>query len=220
MMISPETYYEEDLKGKTAEEILKAIRNLKREIARLKNIAEHPDYVCEMHPSESVRISCSQDYLERAKLALKESGVEYQPTKSELKAIEFDENIANISKIIFSIGGFCCGEELVEVTITDDTAELKYGHSYIPTKPDDFGKIETIDKATFLEEFERLHIREWRKNYNTKRFGYTVLDGIQWELEIHYSNDKKPEKIYGDNAYPYNFDGLKDLLMCDDSEEE
>ena len=214
MMISPETYYEENLKGKTAEEILKAIRNLKREIARLKNIAEHPDYVCEMHPSESVRISCSQDYLERAKLALKESGVEYQPTKSELKAIEFDENIANISKIIFSIGGFCCGEELVEVTFTNDTAELKYGRSYIPTKPDDFDKTETIDKASFLEELEHLHIGEWRKNYNLRRFGYTVLDGIQWELEIHYSNDNKPVKIYGDNAYPYNFDRLKDLLMC------
>ena len=220
MMISPETYYEENLKGKTPEKILKAIRSLKREITRLKNIAEHPDYVCEMHPSESVRISCSQEYLKRAKLALKESGVEYQPTKSELKAIEFDENIANISKIIFSIGGFCCGEELVEVTITDDTAELKYGHSYIPTTPDDFDKIETIDKASFLEEFKRLHIGEWRKNYNTKRFGYTVLDGIQWELGIYYSNDKKPVKIYGDNAYPYNFARLKDLLMCEDLDEE
>ena len=214
MMISPETYYEEYLKGKTPEEILKVILSLKREITRLKNIAEHPDYVCEMHPSESVRISCSQDYLERAKLALKESGVEYQPTKSELKTIEFDENIPNISKIIFSISGFLYGEELVEVTFTDDTAELKYGRSYIPTKPDDFDKIETIDKATFLEEFKCLHIGEWRKNYNTKRFGYTVLDGIQWELEIHYSNNTKPVKIYGDNAYPYNFDRLKDLLMC------
>ena len=220
MMISPETYYEEYLKGKTPEEILKAIRSLKREIARLKNIAEQPDFGCAIYPSESVRISCSQDYLERAKLALKESGGEYQPTKSELKAIEFDENIPNISKIIFSIGGFLCGEELVELTIIDDTAELKYGRSYIPTTPDDFDKTETIDKATFLEEFKCLHIGEWRKNYNTQRFGYTVLDGTQWELKIHYSNDIKPVKIYGDNAYPYNFDGLKDLLMCDDSEEE
>ncbi len=214
MMISPESYYEEYLKGKTPEEILKAIRSLKREITRLKNIVEHPDYVCEMCPSEETQIWCNSLYLERAKLALKESGGEYQPTKSELKAIEFDENIPNINKIIFSIGGFLCGEELVEVTFTDNTAELKYGRSYIPTMPDDFDKIETIDKATFLEEFKRLHIGEWRKNYNLRRFGYTMLDGIQWELEIHYSNDKKPVKIYGDNAYPYNFDRLKDLLMC------
>ena len=214
MMISPETYYEEYLKDKTPEEILNAIRSLKREITRLKNIAEHPDYVCEMHPSESVRIFCSQEYLKRAKLALKESGGEYQPTKSELKAIEFDENIPNISKIIFSIGGFLCGEELVEVTITDDTAELKYCRSPIPVKPEEYDKTETIEKASFFEELEHLHIGEWRKNYNLRRFGYTVLDGIQWELEIHYLNDNKPVKIYGDNAYPYNFDRLKDLLMC------
>lgn len=220
MMISPETYYEENLKGKSADEISKEIRKLKRTITKLKRIAEHPDYVCKMCPSEETQISCNYLYLERAKQALAQLGAEYQPTKSELKAIEFDENIANISKIIFSIGGFCCGEELVEVTITDDTAELKYGHSYIPTKPDAFDKIETIDKADFIAELKQLHIGEWRKNYNTKRFGYTVLDGTQWELEIHYSNDKKPVKIYGDNAYPYNFDRLKDLLMCDDSEEE
>jgi hypothetical protein len=213
-MIYPETYYEEYLKGKTPEEILKAIRSLKREITRLKNIAEHPDYVCEMHPSESVRISCSHDYLERAKLALKESGVDFNPTKTELKAVEFDKNIPNISKIIFSIGGYCYCGELVEVTFTDDTAELKYSYSSISTKQDDFEKIETIDKADFIAEFKQVHIGEWRKNYNTKRFGYAVLDGTQWELEIHYSNDKKPVKIYGDNAYPYNFDRLKDLLMC------
>lgn len=41
MMISPETYYEEYLKGKTKEQILSAIRGLKREIGRLKNALEN-----------------------------------------------------------------------------------------------------------------------------------------------------------------------------------
>ena len=35
-MISPESYYEEYLKGKTKEEIMTAIRGLKQEIGRLK----------------------------------------------------------------------------------------------------------------------------------------------------------------------------------------
>ena len=35
MMISPETFYEENLKGKSAEEILRVIKSLKREINRL-----------------------------------------------------------------------------------------------------------------------------------------------------------------------------------------
>ena len=44
MMISPETYYEMNLKGKTAEQIMSAIRGLKNEIGHLKNLMEHPDY--------------------------------------------------------------------------------------------------------------------------------------------------------------------------------
>lgn len=36
MMISPEVYYEEQLKGKTKEQIISVIRGLKQEIGRLK----------------------------------------------------------------------------------------------------------------------------------------------------------------------------------------
>ena len=36
MMISPECYYENELKGKTPEQILTVIRSLKRKIAKLK----------------------------------------------------------------------------------------------------------------------------------------------------------------------------------------
>ena len=35
MMICPETYYEENLKGKSAEEVMSVIRGLKREISCL-----------------------------------------------------------------------------------------------------------------------------------------------------------------------------------------
>ncbi|MGL5686973.1 MAG: hypothetical protein ACRCXQ_14405 [Vagococcus fluvialis] len=42
MMISPESYYKEYLKGKTKEEIMTAIRGLKQEIGQLKNSMEKP----------------------------------------------------------------------------------------------------------------------------------------------------------------------------------
>ena len=42
MMISPEGYYEEYLKGKTKEQILTVIRGLKQEIGRLKITMEAP----------------------------------------------------------------------------------------------------------------------------------------------------------------------------------
>lgn len=44
MMISPEEFYNESLKGKSTDQIMRVIRSLKREIGRLKNIVEHPHY--------------------------------------------------------------------------------------------------------------------------------------------------------------------------------
>lgn len=68
MMISPEGYYEEYLKGKKAAQIMTAIRGLKKEIGHLKNTMEHPDYGEQpiVHPSESTRLWCTRLYLERA----------------------------------------------------------------------------------------------------------------------------------------------------------
>ena len=44
MMISPESYYDDYLKGKNVQQILTAIRGLKREMGRLRNAMEEPDY--------------------------------------------------------------------------------------------------------------------------------------------------------------------------------
>ena len=70
-MISPDTFYEMNLKGKTEEEIVTTIFELGEEIDRLKKIVEDPNYVCTMHPSERVQISCLKDYVQKAKQELK-----------------------------------------------------------------------------------------------------------------------------------------------------
>ena len=220
MMICSETYYELYLKDKTADEILSAIRGLKSEIGRLKNIAEHPEYQCTLHPSEKVRISCHREYLERAKQALVDMGVGYKPSKTELKVAEFDENLPYITSVALCIGGYFYGNDEYKVVLMDNDALFSCGHSDIPSQSDEITVMDIdITKEEFLEELRRLHIGEWRKNYNTRRFGYGVCDGTQWSLEINYSNGIKTVKIYGDNAYPYNFDDLKALMGCDDLEE-
>ena len=84
MMISSETYYEENLKGKSAGEILREIQSLKREINRLRKIAESnymlPEKMCE--PSPLTQIKVNREYLERAKIAYAEVGGEYKLTKA------------------------------------------------------------------------------------------------------------------------------------------
>lgn len=217
MMICPETFYEMNLKGKTAEQIMTTIRGLKQEIGRLKNTVEHPEYECTMHPSERVRISCSRDYLERAKQALEEVGSTYVPSAAEKKAMEFDENVPFINKVEFCIGGYFNGYETRTYTIDGDTVHTNIEHSLI-LKPSNIGdfEIEEMDKDYLLETLKDLHIGEWRRNYNTRRFGYMVCDGTQWHLEIYFSNGYKPVKIYGDNAYPYNFDCVLELFEIEE----
>ena len=71
MMISPETYYEEYLQGKSKFAILQEISLLKREIDRLKEVMESDENSPEamIMPSPLTRIKCSREYLEMAKLA-------------------------------------------------------------------------------------------------------------------------------------------------------
>ena len=213
MMISPESFYEMNLKGKKADQIMTVIRSLKQGIGRLKNVVEHPDYVCLIKPSERTRISCSQDYLERAKQAFAEAGGIYIPSAAERKEIEFNENIPFINKVEFCIGGYFHGYETRTYTIDADKVHTHIEHSLIlePSNIGDLG-IEEMCKDYLLKSLKRLHIGGWRKNYNTHRFGYVVCDGTQWHLKIYFSNGHKPIKIYGDNAYPYNFSQLLGLF--------
>ncbi len=221
MMISPETYYEMNLKGKTAEQIMSAIRGLKKEIGHLKNVMEHPDYGSEaiMCPSESTRLWCTREYLERARIALAEAGGTYTPSQSELKARVFENNLSAISKIVFSIGGYFDGYETRTLYLDCGDLQVNMQHS-LSIKPDEVTAdyILPVDKGEFLDEMKRLHIGEWRCSYNPERFGYEILDGTQWELEIYFSNGSTPFRSHGSNSYPYNFNEFQELLGIDTSE--
>ena len=219
MMISPESYFEMNLKGKTEKEIRSAIRGLKDEIGRLKNIMENPDYGSEplVHPAEDVRIWCNRMYLERAKQALEEVGASYTPSQAEIKAQLFQDNIDCISRVRFEYGGYFGGYEFYTITVDEDHIHFDLEHSLYekPTNLPDTTDF-PMPKADFLDAIRDLYIGEWRRSYNPERFGYVVLDGTQWSLEIEYSNGTKPAKYYGSNSFPYNFDKLKELFGIDD----
>ena len=79
MMISPLSVYNE-LKDKSAEEIISAIRGFKQTIGRLKKKIERERFfpadilIC---PSDEVILSCTRDYLNMAYQALTEKGMDY-----------------------------------------------------------------------------------------------------------------------------------------------
>ena len=221
MMISPKNYYEEYLKGKTKEQIMSAIRGLKQEIGRLKNTMESPGYGEEeiVHPSEDTRLHWTRKYLESAKQSYADAGGTYNISKSEQKAADFDSNMHFISKITFSIGGFFGGYRSYVVELSNElrayTKLWEEEESLVLLDEDD----EAFTRETYLAALAEFHIGEWRRSYSTKRFGYEVCDGTQWDLEIEFNNGHKPLRFNGDNSYPYNFDKFMLLFGINDSEE-
>ncbi|WP_437130855.1 hypothetical protein [Peptostreptococcus russellii] len=223
MMISPESYYEEYLKGKTREQIVSTIRGLKQEIGRLKNTMESPEYGIKeiVHPSEDTRLHCTREYLERARQAYAEASGTYTLSKSEQKAADFNANIDAICKITFSIGGFFGGYRSYVVELTDGLkayTKIWEGEKLLSLW-DEYNE-EPFRKDTFIDVLKDLHIGEWRRRYSTERFGYTVCDGTQWELEFEYNNGYKPVRFNGDNSYPYNFDKFQMLFGIEEAGEE
>ena len=65
-------------------------------------------------------------------------------------------------------------------------------------------------KKEFVEGLREFHIREWKKEYIRP----DVLDGMQWQLEIYFES-RKPHKVTGSNAFPYNFREFTDFLKID-----
>ena len=223
MMISPEIYYEEYLKGKIKERKMTAIRGLKQKIGRFKNTIENPyaGIKTVTHPSEETRIQCTREYLERVKEAYVEAGGTYTLSKSEEKSADFNANIDSICRITFSIGGYFGGNSSYIVELTDELkAYTKLWEDEEPLSMWDNYNEEPFTKDAFIEALKKLDIGEWRRRYSTKRFGYMALDGTQWELEFKYINGHKPISYDGDNSYPYNFNKFQMLFGIDDTEEE
>ena len=214
MMISPETYYEMNLKGKSQEEIMKKIRSLKIQIGQLmRSIENTDDMVLEVFPSRLTRLKCDRDYLERAIRAYEEAGGEYVRSKAEQKDHDFNEALDSMSKLVFTIGGFFCGHETRTFTVSDGQVLVDVEKTMISMDKEEYGPYR---KEEFISGIKALHIGEWKRTYND----LLVMDGTQWELDIYYNNGRRPTKISGSNAYPYNFDDLKEFLEVEMEDEE
>lgn len=225
MMMSPGAYYETELKGKTVEQVMSAIRSLKRSIGALKNSLEAPD-ADEYERSvldEKTQIAFFREYLECAKQEYARLGGEYRPSKAEQVAIEFDRRICEISRVSLLIGGLFAGTEIMEANIADGRVTVRSSLHLSGTDfKDDLSAPERqIPREEFLVRLVGLHLGEWRSNYSTSRFGYREIDGTRWELTVQYAgNPRDRVTFHGDNSFPYNFDELLCLLRGTEDEED
>lgn len=210
MMISPETYYEMEVKGKTQEEIFKEIQSLKSEMAELKESLESNEQVDELDPDRLTRYKCDREYLMKAIQAYEEAGGSYIPSEEEKKSKEFDASLEDLHVLRFTIGGYFYGHETRTYTVTGDKVMMETERMLMeesPVLPED----EPWPKDAFIEELRDLHIGEWKQDYTDPY----VLDGTQWSLDIEYNNNRTLVHISGSNAFPYNFDDFMEFLGMD-----
>ena len=217
MMISPEGYYEEYLKGKSQNEILTEIRSLKREISRLKKLLEGDEENSEktMLPSPLTRLKCDRAYLEMAKRAYSEAGGAYEPTRAERKDQSFNEALSQMKRFVFEIGGFFGGYDKRTYAVSGDKMVFDLEHSLYP-KPSNSLVYEPFTTEEFIQGLSNLHIGEWKREYMNP----LVLDGTQWSIGIEYEGGRRPFHIDGSNAYPYNFKKLTELFGIEEETEE
>ena len=116
---------------------------------------------------------------------------------------------------MFSIGGYFGGYETRTYTVSGDKVILDVVHTLM-LKPGYQPIYYPITKDDFIAGLKGIHIGEWKKSY----FDPCVLDGTQWKLEIYFDNERKPLKISGSNAFPYNFSDLTQFLGIDEENDE
>ena len=200
----------EKLETGNKEELLKVIRSTKQKMGWLRNKMEHPDYRFRTEkrcPSELVAYKCERDYLNLAIAKYISLGGEYVEPAISLKDTRFNNRLEDISKITLIKSAFAVSSVKTVVDLTGDKVKMFSG-----SFDELYEKIVEIEKEEFIYQLGELHIGEWRSHYSPKRFGIEVCDGEQWVLKFEYKDGKK-KFFSGDNAYPYNFDELLELLF-------
>ena len=168
-MMNPESYYEENLRGKSQEEILRRIRSLKREISRLKRDLEDGSQEPERQKMSDplAQIKCCCAYLEMAKKAYKEVGGVYGPSNAEKMDQTFNETLADMKRFVFGICGFCSGYEKRTYTVSGERVLCDMEHS-LYLKPSNLPVNELFTREEFLQGIAELHIGEWKKDLWTR----------------------------------------------------
>ena len=217
MMISPNTYYEFELKGKTQQELAVCIKSLKKEINALKRELEdstpEPEYG--IMPGPLTMLKCYREYLQTAIRAYTEAGGVYMPTMAERKDQEFNAALQKIRRFEFTYGGFFGGFESRSFEADGETM-VPVSEFSRTSDPFDLPVNEPCAKKEFIDGIAELHIGEWKRNYDD----HSILDGTQWSLELTFEDGHRPVRIHGSNAFPWNFNDLLEFLRIPRKEKD
>lgn len=202
MMISPESFREMELAGKTVPELRVVLFRLRTQMERMQSIMEGKSPPDEMiAPSPMVQLACLRDYFAVTVEALKEQGFIYKPTSQERRKNELYAAINDLKSIDLQIGGFHWGHHNATLSVHRETRIVTLNG--IKQSEDDSDNI--------LYDLQQLYLPEWKKEYADP----SILDGTQWRLTVEFHTEVAPFVAWGSNAYPYNFHELLEIMKID-----
>ena len=112
-----------------------------------------------------------------------------------------DSNLASITEVYFSIGGYFGGSDTyylnIENNIATQATTKGYGASPIEKQ---YSEEET---KLLIDNFESLHVEYWNYEYVDP----FICDGTQWELTVR-REDNRAVVWHGSNDYPENWGDL------------
>ena len=111
MMIAPEVYFENNIKGKSIAEIEKQITYCRNKIVKLIAKIENPVQLIAISPSYETQMEFYSKCLELAKTELINVGGTYTPSRRELRINYFNEDLDKLMMLDFTIGGVFEGYE-------------------------------------------------------------------------------------------------------------
>jgi len=122
-----------------------------------------------------------------------------------------DSNLASITEVYFSIGGYFGGSHTYYLSIENNIATLTTtkGHGSPPIE-NQFSEEET---KLLLENFKALHVEYWNYEYVDP----FICDGTQWELAVRREGSRALV-WHGSNDYPENWNDLLLFFEIEDNE--
>ena len=211
MMISPESYYEEYLKGKTKEEIGRRIRRLKQEIGHLKRIIESAAYEepeWDYKPGPDTRIACDYEYLDCAIRAFEEAGGTYIPSKAESLKKEFDERLRYLQKFGLITSSTGTEFEYYYVEMRNGNPWFKYTNSNMIGDEIVYDELTEapFDADSFFAMVRKTRMGTWKKRTIVK----DRKDG--WKINMIFSDREKEQTLIGIGYYPWSYNYLVDFF--------
>ena len=215
MMLSPESFMEHCINGKTYEEAVAVLDEMRSESERLEKLLKENPFSDEVmvRPSPDTVISFYKIYFRYVKKYFEEKGWDYSFPETVIADERFNKRLDDLTSVSLAIGPcFRCqelnmvifdGEKLIS-TFPDRRSGDEDGPAGNDDSSPDRGK---VDRGEFIAKLKDLHIGEWDEEYHD----LLVLDGTEWEAEFKFGDGRK--KVFmGSNSYPVNFEDFMELM--------